>query len=319
MEQLHRFIALFQLLLSARSPQTQKRLCEQLECSRSTFKRLLSVLRDNCHAQISYDPKTKGYFIAQQPGATALPGLWFNESELYALLMAEQLFAGVSPGVLAEPLAALKRQVQLLLGPERANMPTMRVATVARQPVESSVFGAVILALKQQQQLQVSYCNAQGGGGERRLSPQQLCWYRDNWYLAAWCHKREQLRTFMLARMASATVIEEGACAVDAAEVDALFNRSYGIFGGEPIATAELHFAATAAPWVQSVEWHPDQQMQIAADGSIHLSLPYSDDRELLRDILRFGRDVEVIAPPELRQRIVTELTATAKKYAVDC
>lgn len=316
MEQLHRAISLYQLLSRARRPISKVQLCERLECSPSTLKRLIAALRDDCQAPILYDRDANGYHLDSQAGALALPGLWFNESELYALLMAEQLFADVSPGVLAEPLAALKRQVQHLLGPERPDMPSVRVATVARQPVDTTVFGQVMLALKQQRQLQVGYTNAQGQSSERWLSPQQLCWYRDNWYLAAWCHKREQLLLFMLSRMASASLGESSATAVDSAQVDALFSRSYGIFGGEPIATAELHFAADAAPWVQSVEWHPEQQMQVQADGRIELLLPYSDDRELLRDILRFGRDVEVIAPPELRQRIAHELTATAKKYA---
>lgn len=316
MEQLHRAISLLQLLSCHRHPLSAAQLCARLECSPATLKRLITTLREDCKAPIHYSRSANGYHLDRHSGAQALPGLWFNESELYALLMAEQLFADVSPGVLAEPLAALKRQVQHLLGPERRDMPSVRVATVARQPVDTTVFGAVMLALKQQRQLQVGYTNAQGQSSERWLSPQQLCWYRDNWYLAAWCHKREQLLLFMLSRMASASLGESSATAVDGAQVDALFSRSYGIFGGEPVATAELHFAADAAPWVQSVEWHPEQQMQVQADGRIRLRLPYSDDRELLRDILRFGRDVEVIAPPELRQRIADELTATAKKYA---
>ncbi|MDT8429578.1 MAG: WYL domain-containing protein [Pseudomonadales bacterium] len=36
---------------------------------------------------------------------------------------------------------------------------------------------------------------------ERWVSPQRLVYYRDNWYLDAWCHLREGLRMFSIDRL----------------------------------------------------------------------------------------------------------------------
>ncbi len=43
--------------------------------------------------------------------------------------------------------------------------------------------------------------------------------------------------------------------------------------------------------------------------------MPYSDTRELIRDILRFGSDIEVLGPEPLREEIKKELQKTLKKY----
>ena len=64
---------------------------------------------------------------------------------------------------------------------------------------------------------------------------------------------------------------------------------------------AKLKFSAVRARWVQAKEWHPEQKSTVNKDGTNTLEFPYSDERELLGDILRLGEDVEVLAPKTLR------------------
>ncbi len=45
------------------------------------------------------------------------------------------------------------------------------------------------------------------------------------------------------------------------------------------------------------------------------LRVPYSDDRELIGDILRFGPDVQVISPQGLRQKVQQKLLAAVGRY----
>jgi predicted DNA-binding transcriptional regulator YafY len=66
---------------------------------------------------------------------------------------------------------------------------------------------------------------------------------------------------------------------------------------------------------VQAEEWHPEQKTTLHKDGSYTLEVPYSDDRELLGDILLFGPDVEVISPVSLRERILDSIKRTLTKY----
>lgn len=46
------------------------------------------------------------------------------------------------------------------------------------------------------------------------------------------------------------------------------------------------------------------------------LSVPYSDDREIVGDIMRFGgADAEVLEPKELRSKVQTGFLDAVRKY----
>jgi predicted DNA-binding transcriptional regulator YafY len=89
----------------------------------------------------------------------------------------------------------------------------------------------------------------------------------------------------------------------------------YGIFGGEAKAWAELKFSPERSRWVQHEEWHPDQKSTLHKDGSYTLEVPYSDERELIGDILRIGPDVKVLGPAHLVKQMKDALQKMQKQY----
>lgn len=63
--------------------------------------------------------------------------------------------------------------------------------------------------------------------------------------------------------------------------------------------------------WVEGESWHSKQRATF--DGEYYVrEVPYSDDRELLQDILRYGADVEVLAPDSLRWKVIQRLREAA-------
>jgi predicted DNA-binding transcriptional regulator YafY len=98
-------------------------------------------------------------------------------------------------------------------------------------------------------------------------------------------------------------------------ELDAHYASSYGIFAGEPEHTAVLRFTPERARWVADEHWHPEQQGNFLDDGSYELRIPYSDPRELVMDILKYGPDVEVISPLTLRKSVAERLQQTLNNY----
>ena len=65
------------------------------------------------------------------------------------------------------------------------------------------------------------------------------------------------------------------------------------------------------------IRWHHDQTSAYLEDGSYVLEVPYSNDQELVMDLLRHSPEVEVIAPPELRRKLHTMLCAAAAKNSL--
>jgi predicted DNA-binding transcriptional regulator YafY len=113
----------------------------------------------------------------------------------------------------------------------------------------------------------------------------------------------------------TATVLELPAQEIADAELDRVLAAGYGIFSGEVRKQATLRFSRERARWVACEVWHAEQRGTFDARGRYCLELPYSDDRELIMDILRHGPEVEVLAPRELRQRTLAAARVTMRVY----
>lgn len=171
-------------------------------------------------------------------------------------------------------------------------------------------------ALLQRKRLAVRYhSRSDDAETQREISPQRLTHYRDNWYLDAWCHQRNGLRSFAVDRLREANTLEKRAKDIAEKELDTHFASSYGIFAGKPKHTAILRFTPERARWVAEEQWHPQQQGRMLEDGSYELRIPYSDPRELVMDILKHGAEVEVIEPDTLRQLLREHLKAAMTIY----
>lgn len=316
MEQLNRALALHRLLLEYRYPVSRAVILERLACSASTFKRLLELLRDSYQAPIVWDRGARGYKYDTTDGRFTLPGVWLSESEAFALLMANRLLQDVQPGLQQQGLARLQARIGDLLGPQwQGQADRLSVESIGRQYVAPELFLPLVQALFARRQLRFVYHATLHEALPRQVSPQRLCWYRDNWYLLAWCHERAALRLFALSRIAEPLALDDAACERESGELDALFASGYGIFAGNALQLAELRFDPSAAPWVRDVQWHREQRQTIEPSGHIRLRVPYADQRELVRDLLRFSGEVEVLAPASLRHAVISAMRAGLKKH----
>ncbi len=307
---------------------------ESLEVSPATLKRDLEYLRDQLGAPITYDRDSNGYRFASPTTTTAvgaaawrgekheLPGLWFSERELYSLLMAHQLLAGLdADGTLSRHLQPLLERIHELLGPgsdsdAQALMKRVKIVSALRRPVPPDCFERMGEALLRRRRLHMVYLTrARGQVGGREVSPQRLVHYRNTWYLDAWCHSRERLLRFALDAVQEARVLDARAKNVALRQVQAEMDTGYGIFAGGTRQQAVLRFSPQAAPWISREEWHPDQQGRFMPDGSWELHLPYVDETELVMDLLRQGEQVQVLAPDSLRAAVRQRLAAALAAY----
>jgi len=320
MDRFDRIFELNRILQSARHPVSRQRLQEELECSRATIKRIIEDMRLYLNAPIVYDRERNGYRYDQGEGAMyELPGLWFNASELHALLSAQQLLADVQPGLLDPHLKPLQRRIDDLLRLQRTGSQGLAGRIRFLQMAARSAgdcFQAVAGAAAQRNRLYLRYFTRSSGEySEREVSPQRLVYYRDNWYLDAWCHLREGLRTFALDAVAQARELDSPVRDVPQSDLDAHHAASYGIFAGAPTHVAVLKFDARRARWVAKELWHRDQEARILEDGSYELRVPYSNALELIMDVLKYGPDVEVLEPAELRDAVAERLRAAVRIY----
>lgn len=289
----------------------------------------LSWLRDRLGHPIHWDIGCQAYRWRPATGDNDAPqelaGLWFKPSEVLALLTLQSLIKEVQPGdFLHRQIEPLEQRLQLILRNEgvpnvaKQLIKRVRVLELWRRRVPPQCFETVGLALTQRQRLTFRY-QARGSGqsSERTVSPQRLIHYRSNWLLDAWCHQRDELRSFSLDNISQPRI--EATPAIDVAEdeLDMTLGNGYGIFSGKEVQWATLRFTPARARWVAAEQWHPAQKGEWDNEGHWLLQIPYSDDRELVMDILRHTPEVEVLAPAALRARVVERMREGLVRWGV--
>jgi len=321
MDRTERFYRIEQLLRE-RPPVPVAVFLEELEISIATFKRDLEYLRSRLNAPIVWDGAGRGYRFAASPAGPVheLPGLWFNASEIHALLTMRQLLKDLQPGLLEPHVQPLLTRLNALLQSGSHSLREVEhrvhVFHIARRSLNSRHFDLVANALLKRKRLRIRHFNRRNGETtERDVSPQRLVHYRENWYLDAWCHLRDAVRSFAVDAIETAVLLEQPASQVVNAELDRVLAVGYGIFSGEAVQWAVLRFSSKRARWVARETWHPEQKGTVEADGRYRLEIPYSDDRELLMDILRHGPEVEVLCPPALRKSVLAAIRAMHQLY----
>ena len=302
-------------LLTQRKVVSVEAFLEELEISRATFKRDLEYLRDRLQAPIVWDRDAGGYRFEKEAVGKKfeLPGLWFNASEIHALLTMQQLLRSLGPGLLTPHIEPLMARLRTLLDSE--NIPVdafekrIRIQSLQARTYEPEHFMPIATAVLQRKRLSIDHHSKfDGKHTSREISPQRLTYYRENWYLDAFCHLRDEIRSFSLDSIKDVTLTERNAKDVSAKSISEVLDAGYGIFSGKKVKWAELAFSPERARWVSKETWHPEQECWFTEDGTYHLKVPYSDPREISTDILRHIPEVIVVSPTSLRELVVEQL-----------
>jgi predicted DNA-binding transcriptional regulator YafY len=312
-------------ILGARPFATRADLLERLGVSWATLKRDIAYMRDRLNAPLVFDRSLGGYRFEkpeQQVGPQyELPGLWFTAEEIHALLTMQHLLSNLDTGGLLGPqIQPLLARLSGLLGaadnPVEEVRRRIRIQTVGAREFHLDHFQAVGSALLRRKRLVIRY-HARGTDKltEREVSPQRLNYYRDNWYLDAWCHLRNGLRAFSVDAIERVEILDKRAKDIADTRLDEVLGSGYGIFAGDQVSWAVLRFTPERARWVASERWHPKQQGQFLDDGSYELRVPYADNRELIMDIMKYGSDCQVIEPAELQTKVAAELQRGLMNY----
>lgn len=310
----------YKSLLSGRKVVSASVLADQLQISRATLKRDLAKLREKFHLPVRFDRERGGYTLARSGRSVELPGLWLGLDELAMLGTLQQLGSQLEPGLMGGKLDALAGPLGSLLRKHglEAEVASRRIRLMQARKRRGAIghLDCINTANARRRRLRIVHFNRETGQTlEREVSPQSVVLYRDNWYLAAWCHLRDGLRTFAVDAVRQARMLESPAVDLSDADVHASLTASYGLFAGKPQAWAVLRFTAERARWVADEVWHARQVQRPLDDGSLELKVPYSDDRELVGELLRFGPDVLVLHPPQLRTKVQKMLLAAAARY----
>ncbi len=143
----------------------------------------------------------------------------------------------------------------------------------------------------------------------RKIEPYAVALYQSSLYIVAVPHGAEEnepdpIRHWKLDRFRKATALDQWFKPRRDLDVAKHLRESIGIFGGGQSRNFKIRISQLAARFVQEDPWHPDQQVETLADGSILLSVPAAHDLEVIPRVLALGAEAEVMAPASCRKSI---------------
>jgi predicted DNA-binding transcriptional regulator YafY len=330
-KKIERVTLLHRVLKAARMGRTIDELEAEMGVSRATVYRDLDFLRDVLGAPLNVDDQRRWRYARDEQAPFELPGLWLNAEELYALVLTRQIVEGSKhtadaahdddgpdESLLGASLAAAQNRIEKLLGEKAVNLKRLRVLRHNHRRVDERVFRSIAAATLERRPLRFGYrARSTDEPTTRTVHPQRLVHYRDNWYLDAFDETRDALRSFALDRISEVKLLEGAAKELADNELDAALTTGYGIFSGAVRNHATIVFSPHAARWAAEERWHTAQSGKFLPDGRFELKVPYSNGRELLMDVLRYGPDAEITAPVALREQMRSLLTLTSESYGL--
>ena len=331
-KKIERVTLLHRVLKASRMGRTIDELEAEMGVSRATVYRDLDFLRDVLGAPLNVDDQRRWRYARDEQAPFELPGLWLNAEELYALVLTRQIVEGSNKktatelqhhdasdeSLLGASLAAAQNRIEKLLGEKAVNLKRLRVLRHNHRRVDERVFRSIAAATLERRALRFGYrARSTDEPTTRTVHPQRLVHYRDNWYLDAFDETRDALRSFALDRISDVKLLDGAVKELSEADLDAALTTGYGIFSGAARNNATIVFSPHAARWAAEELWHTAQSGKFLPDGRFELKVPYSNGRELLMDVLRYGPDAEITAPIALREQMRSLLTLTSESYGL--
>lgn len=148
------------------------------------------------------------------------------------------------------------------------------------------------------------------------IHPYAMVMHRDSIYCVGYHTGREQMRTFVLDRMRSTQVEYTDTFELpDDFNIDQYFHGEFGIFQSDEKHQVIIDFDAKGAEYVRLRKAHPSQKLSPRAGGGVRLSMTVGNLTPVVSWILEWGPRAKVVQPPELVERVRTELKEALAGY----
>lgn len=156
----------------------------------------------------------------------------------------------------------------------------------------------------------IEYISREGKKSRRTIDPYVLIYKQNIWYVYAFCHNKQEFRTFKVGRIRYASftgkTFEKKQFTRDDIDLNFYYNVEELI---------DVTFRIEKNSVADAEEWLGIDNIELCGDALVaHASLP--DDELLVNKILSYGGAVTVTAPQELKERVALTAKKIAEQYS---
>lgn len=306
---LTRLWTIVEALRTARRGLTVAQLTERTGGSRASIYRDFEVLRD---AGVPID---KVPLSGEMRHVLALERASADRAatplQVAALLTARRSLSALEGTRLVREFDALLREVK-----GRPHTPP-RVHLSTSQALAPDRLSVIDRAMDQGKCLRIRYRGTNDAAPSwRNVEPVELRVSAEQPYLVAFDRAHKRYKTYKLARLSHARLVNERATAMAGYKPEIEFAHSRGIWSGEAhevLVRLDRRVARFAAEW----PLHRRQSIEGVANGDVLVRARVAGLAEPLRWALSWGRRAEVLQPPQLREMVIAEFAGGLNVYRV--
>jgi predicted DNA-binding transcriptional regulator YafY len=304
---LERMLRIHQAIQAGDYP-TATKLAVELEVSSKSVHRDLDFMRDRLGLPLEYDRSKFGYFYTEE--VRSFPTLQITEGEFAALVVAEKALQQYRGTSFEKPLLNALRKIEQSL-PDTVSMSLAELQdaisfkTRVEPRLDLELFGALAKATRTRRQLELSYRKPGQSKPERRVvDPYHLANINGEWYLFAFDHLRQDIRTFVPARIVTAKQTGKTFPRPEGFSLEQWLRGSFGVHSGKDQIEITIRFDKTVADYIREKKWHDSQKLRELRGGALELTLKLSSLDEIERWVLSWGGNAVVIRPRELADSV---------------
>ena len=309
---LERMLRIHQAIHSGKYPNATT-LAGELEVSTKSIYRDIEFMRDRLELPVEFDGARNGFHYTEE--VSNFPTLQITEGELFALLVAEKALQQYRGTAFERPLlSAFKKMAASLPDTVSLNLAdweqTISFRTSAEPILDVEIFDTLAKATARHGQLLLTYRKPGRKETEPRIvDPYHLANINGEWFLFAYCHLRNDIRTFVPSRIQEAELTGKTFIRPQKFSLEKRLRDTFGVVTGQGEFEVVIRFDELVSDYIREKRWHPSQQLIELEDGGVELRLKLSSLAEIQRWILSWGGQACALAPAEL----VESLKAAAR------
>lgn len=297
-----------------------RRLAGILGVSPRTVYRYIDYMKKYFSAPIRCE-RGKGYYY--EGDAPRLGTIILEESELFAIFVAQKVLAQYRGTPYEAALQSAFKKVRDALADDvelRLDEWERRLSFSAggALDVKPEIWEKLHQALGCGWTVKMHYYSAyRGERCWREVDPYFLFNVAGEWYLVGYCHLRGELRTFLPGRIEELELTDKAFEPPDNITLTDFLRDAFRVEvrEGRMPQEVKIKFGPRAARYIRERRWHHTEAIEELPDGGLVLTLMVVGEDELIRWVLGYGAEAEVLEPAALREKVAAVAREMAAKY----
>lgn len=290
--------------------------------SDSTIEKDLFAMRLEHDAPIKYSKRDKGYYYSEED--YSINDIPLSEDEIESIKFATNTLIQFRDSAMFKQFGfAIDKifdRINISPDPNAADISNLVQFEIPISSAGNELLAPLLNAIRNKNVVTFDYASFVNGVRKaREVIALLLKEYRNRWYLISYDLDKSTVITYALERIENLVITEENATLAINFNAEQFFKNAIGITANENAIVENVILKADniSAKYIQSQPFHHSQEIIEEGEKQIIFSLQVLISEELIRSILSYSGEVEVLKPASLRETIVHRIEKMNQIYKI--